>query len=74
MVQLTATFNILRIAKYCPRNGEEKKKETKKFTNSIPVEITKKKEKKKRYSRPVWYMCLKTKNCCLKIFVEIRVS
>ena len=24
--------------------------------------------------RSVWYMCLKTKNCCLKIFVEIRVS
>ena len=22
----------------------------------------------------VWYMCLKTKNCCLKIFVEIRVG
>ena len=22
----------------------------------------------------VWYMYLKTKNCCLKIFVEIRVS
>ena len=21
----------------------------------------------------VWYMCLKTKNCCLKTFVEIRV-
>ena len=24
--------------------------------------------------RAVWYMCLKTENCCLKIFVEIRVS
>ena len=23
---------------------------------------------------PVWYMCLKTENCCLKIFVEIRVG
>ena len=23
---------------------------------------------------PVWYMCLKTENCCLKTFVEIRVS
>ena len=22
----------------------------------------------------VWYVCLKTKNCCLKIFMEIRVS
>ena len=22
----------------------------------------------------VWYMCLKTKNCCLKTFVEIRVG
>ena len=52
MVQLTATFNILRIAKYCQRNGEEKKKETKKFTNSIPVEVTKKKKKKKRDTQP----------------------
>ena len=23
---------------------------------------------------PVWYMCLKTKNFCLKIFVKIRVG
>ena len=23
---------------------------------------------------PVWYMCLKTENCCLKIFLEIRVG
>ena len=23
---------------------------------------------------PVWYVCLKTENCCLKTFVEIRVS
>ena len=23
---------------------------------------------------PVWYMCLKTKNCCLNFFVEIRVG
>ena len=22
---------------------------------------------------PVWYMCLKTENCCLKTFVKIRV-
>ena len=22
----------------------------------------------------VWYMCLKSENCCLKIFVEIRVG
>ena len=22
----------------------------------------------------VWYMCLKTENCCLKIFVKIRVG
>ena len=22
----------------------------------------------------VWYMCLKTENCCLKLFVEIRVG
>ena len=23
---------------------------------------------------PVWYMCLKTENCCLEIFVEIRMG
>ena len=23
---------------------------------------------------PIWYMCLKTKNCYLKIFVKIRVG
>ena len=23
---------------------------------------------------PVWYVCLKTENCCLKIFIEIRVG
>ena len=23
---------------------------------------------------PVWYMCLKTENCCLKTFLEIRVG
>ena len=23
---------------------------------------------------PVWYVCLKTKNCCLKTFIEIRVG
>ena len=23
---------------------------------------------------PVWYMCLKTENCCLKTFMEIRVG
>ena len=23
---------------------------------------------------PIWYMCLKTKNCCLKICVEICVE
>ena len=26
------------------------------------------------YLGPVWYMCLKTENCCLKTFVEIHVS
>ena len=25
-------------------------------------------------SWPVWYMCLKTENCCLKTFVEICVG
>ena len=23
---------------------------------------------------PVWYVCLKIENCCLKIFVKIRVG
>ena len=23
---------------------------------------------------PIWYMCLKIENCCLKTFVEIRVG
>ena len=23
---------------------------------------------------PVWYVCLKTENCCLKTFVEIHVG
>ena len=27
-----------------------------------------------RYIGPGWYMCLKIENCCLKIFVEIRVG
>ena len=27
-----------------------------------------------KYLGPVWYMCLKTENCCLKIFVKIRVG
>ena len=26
------------------------------------------------YLGSVWYICLKTKNCCLKTFVEIRVG
>ena len=27
-----------------------------------------------KYLGPVWFMCLKTENCCLKTFVEIRVG
>ena len=27
-----------------------------------------------RFMGPVWYMCLKIKNCYLKIFMEIRVG
>ena len=27
-----------------------------------------------KYQGPVWYVCLKTENCCLKIFVEVRVG
>ena len=23
---------------------------------------------------PVWFVCLKTENCCLKTFVKIRVG
>ena len=34
----------------------------------------KKKTKKKKPLGPVWYVCLKTENCCLKTFVEIRVG
>ena len=26
------------------------------------------------FVRPVWYMCLKIENCCLKTFVKIRVG
>ena len=29
---------------------------------------------RKRDLGPVWYMCLKTENCCLKTFMEIRVD
>ena len=29
---------------------------------------------RERSKGPVWYMCLKTENCCLKIFMEIRVG
>ena len=28
----------------------------------------------KEHLGSVWYICLKTKNCCLKTFVEIRVG
>ena len=30
--------------------------------------------KTQSYLGPVWYVCLKTENCCLKTFVEIRVG
>ena len=29
---------------------------------------------KGRYYEPVWYMCLKTENCCLKTFMKTRVG
>ena len=32
------------------------------------------KKKKKKQLGSVWYMCLKTENCYLKTFVEIRVG
>ena len=45
--------------------------------NHIPfIHRSTKKKKKNTHtlSGPVWYMCLKTENCCLKTFVEIRVG
>ena len=41
------------------------------FTNMALEAVLSKEE---AYLGPVWYMCLKTENCCLKIFVEIRVG
>ena len=29
---------------------------------------------KPHYLRPVWYMYLKIKNCCLKIFIKISIG
>ena len=47
------------------------------FLNIIILTYQQKKKKKKKKTgnfRSVWYMCLKTENCYLKTFVEIRVG
>ena len=31
-------------------------------------------QKTERTLRTIWYMCLKTEICCLKIFMKIRVG
>ena len=31
-------------------------------------------KKNEKFKGFVWYMCLKTENCCLKAFVKIRVN
>ena len=38
------------------------------------VELEESKTTTIRYLGPVWYMYLKTENCCLKTFVEICVG
>ena len=45
-------------------------------SSSLISDSQKRKEKSSLKSAlgPVWYMCLKTENCCLKTFVEIRVG
>ena len=43
--------------------------------DGLIFEISKKKKKIFRHHLgSVWYICLKTENCCLKTFVEIRVG
>ena len=47
------------------------------FQTQSPFPKDRKKEKekgKKKLLGPVWYVCLKTKICCLKTFVKIRVG
>ena len=46
---------------------KRKKKKKKKYSSFLAF-------KKASYIGPVWYMCLKTENCYLKTFVEIRVG
>ena len=55
-----------------------------KYFNSLILASTITEKKKKKGPKnsvimlgslgAVWYMCLKTENCCLKTFVEIRVG
>ena len=42
--------------------------------NPLVKKVFMEKEKKKKQLGSVWYMCLKTENCYLKTFVEIRVG
>ena len=53
------------------------------FPISLAISKTEKQEIKRKRNTyrlclgdlgPVWYVCLKTENCCLKTFVEIRVG
>ena len=44
----------------------KKKKKTSQLKKPYPLLI--------KLFRSVWYMCLKIENCCLKIFVKIRVG
>ena len=41
---------------------------------AVICEKKKKKNPGKNHLGSVWYMCLKTEKCCLKIFVKIRVG
>ena len=44
------------------------------FKDAKRDEGEKEKDQETRDEGPVWYMCLKIENCCLKTFVEICVS
>ena len=46
------------------------------YKNSLRMDNSRTRTKTKliKYLGSVWYMCLKTENCCLKIFMEIRVG
>ena len=47
------------------------------FPTSLLKHISRTSLKKKKKNETlvlVWYVCLKTKNCCLKTFMKIRVG